>query len=88
MMSQKDETGQAVPLEGFIDLPDGDMLVDDPDRIAQYRAVVIAEGLQEGTPEEVLAAWQWLSNHPEVTNRLEEWFRRRVGELKEMGRIK
>jgi hypothetical protein len=64
------------------------MLVDDPDRIAQYRAVVIAEGLQESTPEEVLSAWQWLSNHPEVTNRLEGWFRRRVGELKEMGRIK
>jgi len=88
VMRQKDERGRAVPLEGFIELPDGDMLLDDPDRIAQYRAVAIAEGLQESTPEEVLSAWQWLSNHPEVTNRLEGWFCRRVGELKEMGRIK
>ena len=88
MICQKDETDQAVPLEGFMQLPDGDMLVDDPDRIAQYRAVAIAEGLQEGTPEKLLWAWQWLSDHPDFTNRLQGWFRRRVEELKEMGRIK
>ncbi|HEY0366049.1 MAG TPA: hypothetical protein VGC73_06225 [Pyrinomonadaceae bacterium] len=53
----------------------------------QYRAVGLADGLQEGTPEEVLWAWQWLSEHPEFTNGLEEWFSRRIAELKEMGRI-
>jgi hypothetical protein len=87
-MTPKDEANQAVRNEGFIEDPDEDIMVDDPDRIAQYRAVGLAEGLQEGTPEEVLRAWQWLSNHPDFTDRLEEWFRFRVAELKEMGRIR
>ena len=82
------EADQVVPVEGFIELSDRDELVDDPDRIEQYRAVALAEGLQEGTPEQVLWAWQWLSNHPDFTDGLEGWFRRRVGELREMGRIK
>jgi hypothetical protein len=76
------------PPEGFEDSPDGDVLVDDPNYIAQYRAIGLAEGLQIGTEAEVLWAWQWLSDHPEFTNQLEGWFRRRVIELKEMGRIK
>ena len=76
------------PAEGFEDSPDGDVLVDDPDHIARYRAVGLAEGLQKGTEADVLWAWQWLSNHPEFTNQLEDWFQRRVAELKEMGRIK
>ena len=76
------------PSEGFEDSPDGDVLVDDPDRIVQYRAIGLAEGLQKGTDEEVLWAWQWLSDHPEFTNRLQSWFRRHIIELKEMGRIK
>ena len=65
-----------------------DALVDDPAHITKYRAIGLAEGLQQGSEAEVLWAWQWLSDHPEVTNRLQEWFSRRVAELKEMGRIK
>ena len=79
---------QQAPVEGFIELPAGDALVDDSDRIVQYRAVALAEGLQEGTEAEVLSAWQWLGNHPEVTNRMQGWFARRVAELRAMGRIK
>ena len=65
-----------------------DVLVDDPARITRYRAIGLAEGLQQGSRADVLWAWQWLSDHPEVTNRLQEWFSGRVAELKEMGRIK
>jgi hypothetical protein len=75
-------------VEGFIELLDGDALVDDPDRIIQYRAVALAEGLEEGTDAQILWAWQWLSDHPEVTNRLHGWFARHVAELRSMGRIK
>jgi hypothetical protein len=75
-------------LEGFIELSDRDVLVDDPDRIIQYRAVALAEGLEEGTEAQVLWAWQWLSDHPEVTNQLQPWFARHVAELRSMGRIK
>ena len=74
--------------QGFEDSPDGDVLVDDSDHIARYRAIGLAEGLQKGTDADVLWAWQWLSDHPEVTNQLEAWFQRHVAELKEMGRIK
>ena len=81
------EVDQVIPVEGFTQLSDRDELVDDPARIEQYRAVALAEGLQEGTPEQVLWAWQWLSDHPDFTDRLEEWFPRRVRELREMGRI-
>jgi hypothetical protein len=69
--------------EGFEDSPNGDVLVDDPDHIARYRAIGLAEGLQQGTDADVLWAWQWLSDHPEVTNHLEAWFQRHVAELKE-----
>jgi len=65
-----------------------DALVDDPAHITKYRAIGLAEGLQQGSEAEVLWAWQWLSDHHEVTNRLQEWFSRRVAELKEMGHIK
>jgi hypothetical protein len=67
---------------------DEDGLTDDPAHIAKYRAIGLAEGLQRGSETEVLSAWQWLSDHPEVTNRLQDWFSRRLAELKEMGRIK
>ena len=87
-MGGSEEVGQQVPVEGFIELPDGDVLVDDPERIDQYRAISLAGGLQKGSEVEVLGAWQWLANHPEVTNSLEEWFARRVAELRAMGRIK
>jgi hypothetical protein len=83
-----EEISQPRPVEGFIELADRDILVDDPDRIVQYRAVALAEGLEEGTEAEVLWAWQWLGDHPEVTNRLQVWFARRVAELRSMGRIK
>jgi hypothetical protein len=73
--------------ERFVDLSDRDELLDDPERIAGYRAVSLAEGLTEGSDAEVLWAWQWLSDNPQLTNRLQEWFARRVAELKEMGRI-
>jgi hypothetical protein len=63
-------------------------LVDDPGRIEKYRAIGLAEGLQQGSESEVIRAWQWLGDHPEVTNQLQEWFGHRVAELKSMGRIK
>jgi hypothetical protein len=87
-LDASDEMGKRTPGEGFIDLPDGDALVDDADRIVQYRAVALAEGLKQGTEAEVLWAWQWLGDHPEVTNRLQGWFARRVAELRTIGRIK
>ena len=65
-----------------------DALVDDSAHITKYRAIGLAEGLQQGSEADVLWAWQWLSDHPEITNRLQEWFSRRVAELKEMGNIK
>jgi len=64
-----------------------DALFDDPAHIAKYRAIGLATGLQQGSEADVLWAWQWLSDHPEVTNGLREWFPRRVAELKEMGQI-
>jgi hypothetical protein len=72
----------------FVESAVDDALDDDRDRIAQYRAVSLAVGLKQGSEADILWAWQWLSDHPEVTNRLEEWFARRVAELKEMGHIK
>jgi hypothetical protein len=59
-----DRNKQSV-LEGFEDSPDGDVLIDDPERIEQYRAIGLAEGLQVGTEAQVLWAWQWLSDHPQ-----------------------
>jgi hypothetical protein len=82
-----DNGNKQSPKEGFEDSPNGDVLVDNPDHIVRYRAIGLAEGLQKGTDADVLWAWQWLSDHPEVTNQLEAWFKRHVAELKEMGRI-
>ena len=73
--------------EGF-DLSNRDNLSDDPERIAGYRAVSLAEGLSEGSEAQVLWAWQWLSDHPDLTNRLGGWLQRRVIELRDMDRIK
>jgi len=73
--------------EGF-NLSNPDNLSDDPERIAGYRAVSLAEGLSEGSEAQVLWAWQWLSDHPDVTSRLGGWFRGRVAELRAMDRIK
>ena len=86
-MVPSEEKDRQEPAEGFIENADRDILVDDPDRIVQYRAVALAEGLEEGTEAQVLWAWQWLGDHPEVTNRLQPWFGLRVAELREMGRI-
>ena len=80
--------GQLREAEEFEKFADRDGLVDDPRRIEKYRAIGLAEGLQQGSESEVLQAWQWLSDHPEVTNHLQEFFRYRVAELKSMGRIK
>ena len=74
--------------EGFEEFADHDELVDDPGRIEKYRAIGLAEGLQQGSESQVLWAWQWLNDHPEITNRLQEWFAFRVAELKSMGQIK
>lgn len=74
--------------QAFEKLADNDGPVDDPERIEEYRAVGLAGGLQQGSESEVLGAWQWLSDHPEVTNELREWFGYRVSELRSMGRIK
>jgi hypothetical protein len=76
------------PVEGFEEFADHDQLVDDPRRIEKYRAIGLAEGLQQGSESEVLRAWQWLSDHPEVTTQLQGWFGHRVAELKSLGRIK
>jgi len=76
------------PTTEEFDLGNRDTLSDDPERIVGYRAVSLAEGLVEGSEAQVLWAWQWLSDHPLVTNRLGGWFRRRVAELKDMDRIK
>ena len=76
------------PTTEEFDLSNRDKLSDDPERIAGYRAVSLAEGLVEGSEAQVLWAWQWLSDHPDVTNRLGGWLRRRVAELRDMDRIK
>jgi hypothetical protein len=73
--------------EGFDPTNHADM-IDDLERIVGYRAISLAQGMVEGSEEQVLWAWQWLSNHPDVTNHLGGWFRRRVDELRGMGRIK
>ena len=70
------------------DLSRRDNLSDDAERITAYRAASLAEGLSEGSEAQVLWAWQWLSDHPDVTNRLGGWFQSRVAELKAMDRIK
>jgi len=68
-------------------MADQDILTDDPAHIAKYRAIALATGLKQGSDADVLWAWQWLSDHPQVTNRLQEWFSHRLTELKEMGQI-
>ena len=87
-MDTCENSGKPAILEGFLELSSRDATVDDPDRIIQYRAVALAEGLEEGTDAQILWAWQWLSDHPEVTNQLHGWFARHVAELRSMGRIK
>jgi hypothetical protein len=84
----KEQWDHRRPVEGFEEFADHAELVDDPGRIEKYRAIGLAEGLQQGSESEVLRAWQWLSDHPEITNQLQEWFGYRVAELKSMGRIK
>ena len=84
----KEQMDHGRSAEGFEKLAEHDGLVDDPKRIEEYRAIGLAQGLQQGSESEVLRAWQWLSDHPEVTNQLQGWFGFRVSELKSMGRIK
>ena len=45
-MSPEDKTDRSVMTEGFIELSDRDVLLDDPDRIEEYRSVARAEGFQ------------------------------------------
>jgi hypothetical protein len=74
--------------QGFVGFANDGALFDDAAHILKYRAISLAQGLQHGSDGEILWAWQWLSDHPEVTNQLQDWFAMRVAELKQMGRIK
>ena len=84
----QEQNNHPAAAKGFDETTDQNELVDDPARIEKYRAIGLAEGLQQGSESQVLWAWQWLSDHPAVTNQLQEWFVYRVAELKSMGRIK
>lgn len=57
-----------------------DHLDDTPDKIDDYRAVALAEGFEEGTREEVIAAWQHLVDTG-LAWKLQGWFGRRASEL-------
>ncbi|MCM3904987.1 MAG: hypothetical protein ND866_25090 [Pyrinomonadaceae bacterium] len=49
-----------------------DALVDDPAHITHYRAIDLAEGLQQGSEADVLWAWQWLrKNVSEIFGRVD-----------------
>ena len=56
----KEEVDHRRSAEGFEEF-DHNGLVDDPRRIEEYRAIGLAEGLQQGSESEVLHAWQWLA---------------------------
>ena len=51
-----------------------------------YRAVALAEGFEEGTEEEVLAAWQHLHDTG-LAYQLQGWFGRACQDLIAYGKI-
>ena len=52
-----------------------------------YRAVALAEGFEDGTEEEVLAAWQYLVDNGLAWS-LQGWFGRMAAALLQAGKIK
>ena len=66
--------------EGFIQGVNGDVLIDDPDRIEAYRAVGVADGFINGSQAEQLKAWTHLVESGRAWE-LEGWFTRRAIEL-------
>jgi hypothetical protein len=84
----KEQINHPAAAKGFDKSADHNELADDSARIEKYRAIALAEGLQQGSESQVEWAWQWLSDHPEITSHLQDWFAFRVAELKSMGRIK
>lgn len=54
--------------------------------LSQYRAVALAEGFEEGTEEEVIAAWQYLHNTG-LAYQLQGFFGRTARQLIEAGVI-
>jgi hypothetical protein len=52
-----------------------------------YRATMLAEGVDEGTEEEVIAAWQYLHTTG-LAYQLQGWFGRRAQEMLKAGVIK
>ena len=66
--------------EGFIQGVNGDVLIDDPDRIEAYRAVGLADGFISGTQAEQLRAWTYLVESGRAWE-LGGWFTSRAVEL-------
>jgi len=55
--------------------------------ITDYQAVGLAEGFEEGTPEQVIEAWQHLHDTG-LAYKLQGWFGRNCRALNEDGIIK
>lgn len=62
-------------------------LDDDAAHMDAYRAVGLAEGFEDGTIEEQLAAWQYIVDQ-NLTATLQGWFGRRAAELIAEGKIR
>ena len=54
--------------------------------MTSYLATGLAEGFEEGTEEEVIAAWQYLHD-TRLAYKLQGWFGRAVSDLIERGII-
>ena len=54
--------------------------------MTSYLATGLAEGFEEGTEEEVIAAWQYLHD-TRLAYKLQGWFGRTVSDLIERGII-
>ena len=66
--------------KGFIQGVNGDVLIDDPDRIEAYRAVGLVDGFIRSTQAEQLKAWTYLVESGRAWE-LKGWFTRRAIEL-------
>ena len=67
-------------MQGFIEEPDHDALIDDLDHIEGDRAVGLAEGFITGTQAEQLKAWTYLVESGKAWE-LQGWFAERAIEL-------
>jgi hypothetical protein len=54
--------------------------------MTSYLATGLAEGFEEGTEEEIIAAWQYLHD-TRLAYKLQGWFSRAVSDLIERGII-